>query len=416
MKRSRGTAPGLKHLAFFEVLADTPHETPAGRAALAGLLALRFIDHWVLAGAMMVEPESVSVRSLRNAIMAIPANDPQRELLLGVVNTMQTLREVDVQPVLPRLFAYGGMLEKRGMLPLASDVYRAVVRHGDEEYDGDLVVDSHMRLGYCLRMASALDEAMEHYVVAGKVAKRLREPGRELRSRVGLANVMIMRGNLPAADELLGQVTAECVERGEREVRVAALHDRAVVARARGEHSRAVCLAYEALEECTSSKERERLLHDIAIVFLSMGRLEEARTALLLQEVTATSSEVRTIARVNMMALAVRAGDQRTFDAERSALSQLELPPQLRVNFLIESGRGARRFGHDELAERVLREAMQVARALELNRELHEAEEMFAARHVVADKSDGGTPAVSPDPAAHVIAGLRQMLASHSGE
>src|SRR5258708_18704703 len=113
MKRSRTMTPGLKHLAFFEAVGEAAENSPKAYSATAGLLMLRLIDHWVLAGPVMVEPESVSVKSVRNAIMQLDSKDPSREVLLGLINTMQTIREVDIQPVLPRLYAYAACLEKR---------------------------------------------------------------------------------------------------------------------------------------------------------------------------------------------------------------------------------------------------------------------------------------------------------------
>ena len=83
-------------------------------SATAGLLMLRLIDHWVLAGPVMVEPESVSVRSVRNAIMQLAG---ERSVARGVARAGE--RDADGArsghpPVLPRLFAYAGCLEKRG--------------------------------------------------------------------------------------------------------------------------------------------------------------------------------------------------------------------------------------------------------------------------------------------------------------
>src|SRR5471032_649676 len=118
MKRSRTIAPGLKHLAFFEAVGEAAENSPKAHSATAGLLMLRLIDHWVLAGPVMVEPESVSVKSVRGAIMQLETSDPSREVLLGLINAMQTVRDVDIQPVLPRLFAYAGCLEKHAELTL----------------------------------------------------------------------------------------------------------------------------------------------------------------------------------------------------------------------------------------------------------------------------------------------------------
>jgi len=139
MKRARTQSLGLKHLPFFEAVGESEENSAKAHSATAGLLMLRLIDHWVLAGPVMVEPESVSVRSVRNAIMQLEANDPSREVLLGMINAMQTVREVDIPPVLPRLFAYAGCLEKRAELKLAADVYGTIARLAEEEYDADLL-------------------------------------------------------------------------------------------------------------------------------------------------------------------------------------------------------------------------------------------------------------------------------------
>ena len=81
MSGERAHPQSLKHLPFFEVLAGAPQGSPEAKLATAGLLTLRMIDHWVLSGAAIVEPESVSVRSVRQAIMALPPNEPVREAL-----------------------------------------------------------------------------------------------------------------------------------------------------------------------------------------------------------------------------------------------------------------------------------------------------------------------------------------------
>src|SRR5258708_19707822 len=101
MKRSRTMTPGLKHLAFFEAVGEAAENSPKAHSATAGLLMLRLIDHWVLAGPVMVEPESVSVKSLRNAIMQLDSKYPSRKVLLFLINTMHPIPELHIHPVLP---------------------------------------------------------------------------------------------------------------------------------------------------------------------------------------------------------------------------------------------------------------------------------------------------------------------------
>jgi Flp pilus assembly protein TadD len=416
IRRARTSGPTLKHLAFFEALGEQEDGSPQALAATAGLLSLRMVDHWLLAGAVIVEPDSVSVRSVRASIMSLPENDSLREVLLGLVNTLQTLRNVDAQPILPRLFAYAGLLEKRAQLPLAADVFETVVRLGNEEFEGDMMIDAHMRLGYCRRMLGQLGEAETAYANAGKIAKHRKEPARFQHSRIGVAKVAYARGNLPASDAMLQDVVRECALKGYEQVHAIALHDNATVARTRGDYTRAVCLAYEALELTRNDSERERVLNDIAAIFGSMGRFNEAETTLLIQNATAVTPEVRCISRVSLMSLAARRSDRTQFEHYRNSVDGAALPPDLKVNFLIESARGERAFGSDLEAASLLETALDLARIHGLNRAIFEAEEMLASpAETVNTTVSGEFQVVDPDPAAHVVDGLRRMLATVGG-
>ena len=345
MKRSRTMTPGLKHLAFFEAVGEAAEDSPKAHAATAGLLMLRLIDHWVLAGPVMVEPESVSVKSVRKAIMLLASNDPSREVLLGLINAMQTVREVDIQPVLPRLFAYAGCLEQRAELSLASDVYGTIARLAEENFDGDLLIDSHLRLGYCQRMLGALNEAESSYSIAGKIAKRQKETARVLRSKIGHAIIVMTRGNLPKADELLADIALECARAGFDDERARTLHVQSTVAHRRGALGTAVRLGYDALQLTVAPSERELILGDIAAHFIVMGRHQAARDALMILEATATTQLVRLAARTNMVVTAARAGDEIGFRSARARMEGVGLPTEMEVNFLIESARGFRRSG-----------------------------------------------------------------------
>jgi hypothetical protein len=105
MKTVSSDMPRLKHLPFFLALDEA--KSPATYTAIqAGLLALRLVDHWAIDGTIIVEPDSVGIQSLRTAIAGLEPADRLRECLIGIVNTMQSLQSVDIQLVLPRLFAY----------------------------------------------------------------------------------------------------------------------------------------------------------------------------------------------------------------------------------------------------------------------------------------------------------------------
>lgn len=410
MKRSRTAALGLKHLAFFEAVGESEENSSKAYAATAGLLMLRLIDHWILAGPVMVEPESVSVRSVRNAIMQLESGDPSREILLGLVNAMQTVREVDIQPVLPRLFAYAGCLEKRAELTLAADVYATIARLGEEEFDGDLLIDSFLRLGSCQRTMGTLNEAEASYAVAGKIAKRQKDRSRELHAQIGLANIVMTRGNLPAADEMLTQIAMESEHAQCFEAASKALHERSVVAQRRGDLDRAVCLAYDALQRTGQPIQRDRILGDIGGYFIVLQRFEAARDALMILEATATTELVRANARANMVVLAARSKNKELFADARARMEGVTLAPEASVNYLIESARGYRQFGEPERAKSLLKEAIELASECGFNRSIFEAEGMLAeADSVLVETASGGSRYEQSEAAANVEQELRAM-------
>jgi tetratricopeptide (TPR) repeat protein len=409
MKRSpRAATLGLKHLAFFEAVGEAEENSSKAHAATAGLLILRLIDHWILAGPVMVEPESVSVRSVRHAIMQLESRDPSREVLLGLINAMQTVREVDIQPVLPRLFAYAGCLEKRAELTLAADVYGTIARLGEEDFDGDLLIDSFLRLGYCQRTLGALTDAEASYVQAGKIAKRQKHTARFLRSQIGTALVTMTRGNLPKADALLEEVAAESARLKCTEVTWDALHVRSAVKQRRGDLSQAVCLAYDALQCAVLPNDRDSILGDIGAYFIVMQRFDAARDALMVLEATAATELFRLNARANMVVLAARAGDKQMFDTWRGRIDDTAFTPEARVNYLIETARGLRTFGDRDAATGLLEEAHALATAYGFNRSIFEVEEMLAERTDVKTTS-GGVRYTDSDAAASVEQELRKM-------
>ncbi|MDQ8164749.1 MAG: hypothetical protein P3A28_03195 [Gemmatimonadota bacterium] len=412
MKRTPHRPQSLKHLPFFEVLAATPEGSPEAKLATAGLLSLRMIDHWVLAGPAIVEPESVSVRSVRQAIMALSPREAVREALLTIVNTMQMLRHVDLVPVLPRVFAYAQLLETHhGALALAADAYETVIRLADPEYDADLVMDSYQRLAFCQRKLGHLDAATESAGVLVKVASRRKDRARALRGKIGLAHVAMVRGDLASADSQFVAVAVEAQKHGLTREWAAATHDRAVVASRSGNVTNAVVLAHQALKQTTDPVDRDRVLGDLAAFLVKLEQYDAALDALRILEVTAVSDEPRQAAKVNIMAAAARSGNRALFESARRALNGIALNAEFSVNFKIETARGLSAFGDRQAALEVLTQAATQAATLEFRPAV---EEIQALRAVIT-----ATPAPSPirkvtdrnAPTFEVATDLRRMAA-----
>lgn len=410
MKRTPHRPQTLKHLPFFEVLASTPEGSEEAKLATAGLLSLRMIDHWVLAGPAIVEPESVSVRSVRQAIMALPPRQAVREALLTIVNTMQMVRHVDLVPVLPRVFAYAQLLERHhGALALAGDAYETVIRLADPELDADLMMDSYLRLAFCQRKLGQLDTAAESSRVLVKMATRRRDRARTLRGKIGLAQVSMMHGDLAGADSQFVAIAVEAEKHGLTRECAAATHDRAVVASRAGNATNAVLLAHQALKQTDDPVHRDRVLGDLAAFLVKLEQYDAALDALRIIELTATSEEPRTTARAVMLSAAARSGRRELFDSTRQALSGLTLNAELHVNVLIETARGLFFFGDTKEAAQLLQSAETQAQAAGLGSAVAEIQAMRAGTSIAM-----GVPK-TPDttgPTREIVRDLRERAAA----
>ncbi len=415
MRRNPQAQPTLKHLAFFEAVADSPEGSAAANAATAGLLVLRLIDHWTQIGGPMVEPDSMSIRSSRAAIMEIPALDPQREVLLGIVNTLQTLREVELGPVLPRLQAYAAVLERRTLNALALDVYETIIRFAQPGYELELQYDALMRAAHCQGQLARLDDAEASYAQAVALGKRMKSAERAIRARLSAAIVPFMRGNFPKTRTLFDQIeieleSARLADDARRELRGTLHFARSNMAGRERKLDEALRHAHTALGLHRSSVDRERTLGQIAVILLTAERFEAARAALTIVDLTTIREDTRTVAQANLHSLAARTGDRELFDRMLAQLSGRELPAQVRANLLIESARGYRVFGEPERADELLHEAREFAVTHELNRSVFEVDELLAGREPFP-LPDAGTPILEPKLRERVETELREELA-----
>jgi len=408
MSRTKAHPQTLKHLPFFELLASAPEGSPEARLATAGLLSLRMIDHWVLSGAAIVEPESVSVRSVRQAIMALPPKEPVREALLTIVNTMQMLRHVDLMPVLPRLFAYAQLLERHhGSMALAADAYWSVIRLADAEHDVELVMDAYHRLAFCERKTGALDDAMESSAAMAKLATRSKDRARTLQAKMGQAQVAVMRGDLAAADSQLVAIAQDAKHHDLTREFAMATHNRSVVAARAGNSTEAILLAHEALQSTRDPLERDRVLSDLAAFLLWADQIDAALDALRVLEVTASSEEPRVAARGNIVIAAARSGNRQLFDSARRELETASLSLESRINLYVESARGLRDFGDDTGMATSLAAAEALARAGGAEWAWEKIAEVRAATPAPRIAKRGAEK--RDDPTREVVANLRTM-------
>lgn len=316
------------------------------------------MDRWVADGADVVRRDSWSLHAVRRAVEAMDDSLPARVILHGIVDLVASAPVVDVDLLAPRLLAYGHALDLEGRFALAADALESVIGYVDPELHADVSVDAYMRLGFCLRMLGRLEEAAAAYSTAGQLARVMGDTPRILRARVADGKVALARGNLPAAATILDEtVRATGAEPALAELRATALHDRAAVAFAAGEHEAAVHFAFAALEGATRQVARDRVLADLATMFIQLGVRDSARDALVLLCVNAEEQYTRWMARINLMELAALEGAELLFEQHRRALASADLPADLATNYQLHVGLGYLAFGRQSAAVKALERA-----------------------------------------------------------
>jgi tetratricopeptide (TPR) repeat protein len=320
---------------------------------------------------------------------------------------MQMLRNVDLVPVLPRVYAYGQILERHhGAMALAADVYETVIRLADLEFDRELVLDSYYRLAFCQRKTGSIVEAEAASRELLKLADRAKDHARALRGRMGLAQVAMLRGDYVSADGELQAVIEEAQRRDLTPELAAALHNQSVVASYRKDPRRASTLANRALRLTVDLAERDRILADLGAYLVAAGDYSAALDAFRILQVTASREEPRLAASGNIAITAARMGNRELFEQAVREVSIDRLGRDAQVAFMVEIAAGYRRFGEPTLADRWLGEAKRTAERYGLSPDV--ADEARVQPTEFGDNKERASDQTS-DAALEVAATLREL-------
>ena len=351
----------LRHLAFFEALAELDESDAAWRSTSAGLVVLRLFDAWMENGPFPADAVGWGLPAVRDAVDSMDPGNPARLILSGVVDAIAEGAEPPA--VTPRLLAYARALHYNAAWTLSADVYHTVIAHAHPIEEADSVIDANMQYGYCSRMLGRWDEAALAYKQAGEIAVAVGDIVKVLRARVADAKLAIDRGNLPKAEAILDETVARATDpqRKLTEIRAIALHERAAVAYLRGQYESSVRFAYEALDGMTDPAARDRVLADIAAAFVELGLLGAARDALVVLAATAQEQYLRWAATINLLEVAAKDGCEPVFEQYRRELVSAALPASLEANYHLVVGRGYAGFGRLDAARAALTRALDVA-------------------------------------------------------
>jgi tetratricopeptide (TPR) repeat protein len=350
-------------------------ETDASwRSVSAGLVTMRLVDNWLADGSTASRLDSWSVSAVREAIAAVPDTTPLRRMLGNIVDLVVSCPTGDFHALYPRLMAYGQVLQYDAKWSLAADVYQTIVAQSKPVDEPDIVVNSLIQLGFCLRTLGDFDSATAAYSQASQLALATGDLIGVLRGRLGDAKIAIARGNMPYAESIVEDAISRAEANGLQDLAARALDARAHIAGLRGQHDLAIRYSYDALRLSAAPRDRDRTLSNIATGFRYLGLVDVARDAYLVLATTAQEQYVRWMAELNLMELAADEGVELHFDKYRRDLESADLTPLLQVTYLLHVGRGYHALGKSELGIPYLERAVQLASEQALNQLMFEAE------------------------------------------
>lgn len=390
----------LRHYAYFEVLASLEESSPGWTPTLAGLGVLNLVDA-VREDHSIVDEDWTGVRSVVECVASLREGNPLRRPLSRVLDELRG-EGPDWNAVNENLFAYGRALDFDGHWKLAVDVFATVADIARADRVPELAIEATTALGGAARRSGDWDQSAEGYAVAAHLANALGDKSSGLTVRVGTANTQIARGNIPAAKAILDEVIAEAQAAGLDGVGALALHSRASVAHLQGEYSKAVTLAYDALEKTTNPNVKDQITADIAAAFQELGMHDAARDAHMVVSLTSRYQWIRWQSTINLMELAIDDGLEQLFEEYGRELRNAALDPRLRSYFLLYYGKGARRFGREAEGLKFIGEARDFASAHKINQVAFEAEQALSAVGERQARSDAPVTTWSDDVSSEV--------------
>ena len=399
------TSAGLRHLPFFEALAELEMSSPEWASISAGLVTLRLFDlrrAQENGGAVVVAAE---VGAVRDAIAAMPASDIAGAILGGVVESAADGLGARTERALPALLAYGRALQLAARWSLAADVFETILEHPAAGEQGDLALQAALKCASSLRASGRFEEAELAYDRVRRISHACDDRSAAFLAEIGRANIALQRGNYPRAEEMLDAVIASADDAGCPVALSRALHDRGHVAYRRGRREESLDFLHRALVRCTEPGERDRLLADIALVLGELGHVEVSREVQMLIERTAQEQSVRWLATINLVELAVKSGRELQFERHRRQLADVALPPHLEVLYQLHVGEGYQRFGRGE-ARAAIAAALSIARQ-------HELHDLGFRAEAALDALDRPAPRAAPTPSAVVDDILRTVRGLH---
>jgi len=356
----------LPHAIFLQRAARSPHgKGVESRLGQGAFLVLRLID--LLSPAReVVHPDAFAYQraATERFCQELRPTSTEGSHLQGLVSSVAAAhRTGDVRLLLPALLAYAHYLENDLHLQEALDVLRTLRQVGGERVASADVVAVALRIGRVNRKLNRFDEAEQAYEEAAGLALSAGDHHGELLSRIGRANTLLGRGNLPEAERRLGDILADARRGSDQAAEALTEHSLATVLQHRGSPDSALRHAWRAYELYDEEEARLRALGDVGLMLLMLGDAQGAERALAQVVRRGGSSDMVANALVELMYAASYRRDQVSFARWRGQCEKklADMPPNIQADYYLKLGVGEARFGQFQRARNTMDRALGIA-------------------------------------------------------
>src|ERR1051325_7580312 len=212
-------------------------------------------------------------------------------------------------------------------------------------------------------------EAERAYEEAGAQAEPIGDSHSQLLSRIGRAESLRGRGNLPDAERWLRTILADADAIGDAEAHALGHHVLAAVLSTAGRSAEAIPHMWRAFESYEDATSRGRALADLGALFLILGNSEDAERALTEAVRRGGAQDFATNALIELMNCASFRRDRVGFERWREECEKRRetMPPNVLVDFMLKMGIGRARFEQFDRAHALLAGALQTAESAGLH-------------------------------------------------
>jgi len=410
---------GLRHVVFLERAVHDAGAMPAGFGK-ASFLVLRLVDlvsateRRATGSELFGYQAAATGRYCREHLEPSPSSD----LLVDLVRVATYAhRREDPGLLAPPMIALARGLEDTACYEEALDVLATLERVAGALLRPADAVTATLRIARLERELGRFDQAEQRYVRASEWATASGNTDAHLRSRLGRANVLRLRGNLTAAQLETESALTDARHADIRDMEAEAEHDLAIVLGTRGELHEAVPHFWRAFELHGDGPLASHALHDLGVALSRLGAVNDAERALRHVVASKANRSIVQNAMIELMHCASFRRDRVGFERCRAFCTKelAQMSPNILADFLLKLGIGLARFGHVERAEGELTQALQVAQAHRLHEFEFRIERIRAGLGdcVALEVSECGADVESPAPRA-ILGAVSTALTSLS--